>query len=126
MCVCVSFGYEKNETRERERESKYKRKGKEVEGKVRREKLRREERGSQGPISHLAELIMTMSPFFPISSDPWLSDRPREAAALMVAAARASGIVRWRFTHARCITSGFAERERECVWAWKNHYQSSR
>lgn len=39
--------------------------------------------------------------------EPCLSDIPREAAALIVAAARASGMVMWRFTQARCITIGW-------------------
>ena len=50
-----------------------------------------------------------MSPLFPTSRDPWVSERPREAAALMVEAARASGMVRWRLTQARCITRGCRE-----------------
>ena len=66
-------------------------------------------------LPHRVELSMTMSPFFPTSSDPWLSASPREAAALMVAAARASGIVRWRLIHARCITSGCREQRRKTI-----------
>ena len=38
--------------------------------------------------------------------EPYLSDKPRAAAALIVAAARASGILMWRLTQARCITIG--------------------
>ena len=51
--------------------------------------------------------MMTKSPLFPYSMEPCLSDIPREAAALIVAAARASGMVMWRFTQARCITIGW-------------------
>ena len=42
----------------------------------------------------------------PVSMEPYLSDKPRAAAALIVAAARASGILMWRLTQARCITIG--------------------
>ena len=42
----------------------------------------------------------------PDSMEPYLSDKPRAAAALIVAAARASGILMWRLTQARCITIG--------------------
>lgn len=51
--------------------------------------------------------MMTKSPLFPYSMEPCLSDIPREAAALIVAAARASGMVMWRLTQARCITIGW-------------------
>jgi len=44
----------------------------------------------------------------PGSMDPYLSDKPRAAAALIVAAARASGILMWRLTQARCITVGLS------------------
>ena len=44
--------------------------------------------------------------------EPYLSDKPRAAAALIVAAARASGILMWRLTQARCITIGLRGRGR--------------
>ena len=68
--------------------------------------------------THFAASMMTISPHFPTSSDPYSSERPRAAAALMVAAERASGIVMWRLTHARCITSGCV-----CVCAGINIWQ---
>ena len=55
----------------------------------------------------------TKSATFPFSMDPCVRDLPRECAALMVAAAIASVmLIRW-FTHARCITVGCKERERD-------------
>ena len=61
---------------------------------------------------HLAALMMRRSPLLPGSMDPYLSDKPRAAAALIVAAARASGILMWRLTQARCITVGLRGGER--------------
>ena len=63
-------------------------------------------------LPHLAALMMRRSPLLPGSMDPYLSDKPRAAAALIVAAARASGILMWRLTQARCITVGLRGGER--------------
>ena len=54
---------------------------------------------------------MTKSPAFPTSTDPRREATPSEAAALMVAAAKASGIVIRINTHARCITMGCSTSE---------------
>lgn len=77
---------------------------------------------------HLAALMMRRSPLLPGSMDPYLSDKPRAAAALIVAAARASGILMWRLTQARCITVGLSggdgdvrgrKSERQRGWEWR-------
>ena len=47
-----------------------------------------------------------MSPTFPGSSEPWVSDQPRDAAALIVDATRTSSIDMRRLTQARCIVNG--------------------
>lgn len=44
---------------------------------------------------------------FPISSDPCMSERPKAAAALSVAATRTSGMDMRSVTQARFITSGY-------------------
>ena len=49
---------------------------------------------------------MSMSAILFFSKEPQRSDRPRAAAALMVAAARASSMDILRVTQARCITRG--------------------
>ena len=61
---------------------------------------------SWAQVVYLAALMLRRSPFLPGSMEPYLSDKPRAAAALIVAAARASGILMWRLTQARCITMG--------------------
>ena len=63
-------------------------------------------KGVRGNQTHLGTDSMTRSAFFPTSMDPHTLDRPREAAALIVAATSDSSIVRRRLTQARCITSG--------------------
>ena len=50
--------------------------------------------------------MTSRSPCLPTSMEPCCSERPRAAAALMVAAARTSGMVMCRVTQARCITNG--------------------
>ena len=58
--------------------------------------------------------MMTRSATFPFSMDPWVADRPREWAELMVDAARASlRLILW-FTHARCITAGWKRKKKRC------------
>ena len=51
--------------------------------------------------------MITMSAALPGSRDPLLVERPREAAALMVAATSASGMDMCSNTHARCMTRGW-------------------
>ena len=57
--------------------------------------------------AHLGALIRTMFPYLPTSSDPCRPALPSAAAALSVAATRASSIVRPRRTQAKCITIGY-------------------
>ena len=56
--------------------------------------------------THLLALITTRSPALPTSTDPLREATPSEAAALMVAAASASGMLMWNSTHAKCIVIG--------------------
>ena len=65
------------------------------------------------PAPHLGVLSRSMSPHLPTSSEPWLSDMPRAAAALIVAAARASDMFMCRFTQARCMTRGYGREAEE-------------
>lgn len=53
--------------------------------------------------------MTSRSPCLPTSMEPCCSERPRAAAALMVAAARTSGMVMCRVTQAKCITNGCME-----------------
>lgn len=46
---------------------------------------------------------MIRSAFFPISNDPYCSERPKAAALLIVAAAKASGKLIRQRTHAKFI-----------------------
>lgn len=65
------------------------------------------------PAPHLGVLSRSMSPHLPTSSEPWLSDMPRAAAALIVAAARASDMLMCRLTQARCMTRGYGREDKE-------------
>ena len=62
---------------------------------------------------HLGASMMIMSATLPRSREPWVAERPREAAAFSVAATNASGMVMRRFTHARCITAGCKD---DIIW----------
>ena len=53
--------------------------------------------------------MTSRSPCLPTSMEPCCSERPRAAAALMVAAASTSGMVMCRVTQAKCITNGCME-----------------
>ena len=57
--------------------------------------------------THFEECNIIISAFFPISIDPHSSATPKEAAPLIVAAAKDSSIVICILTHARCITNGY-------------------
>ena len=56
--------------------------------------------------SYLIAFNTSRSACFPTSIEPYLSDSPREAAAFIVDAISASGIVMYICTQARCITIG--------------------
>ena len=62
--------------------------------------------------SYLGASITSMSATFPGSRDPWVCDRPKDAAALIVAATRDSSIVMCRLTQARCIVKGWSNKIR--------------
>ena len=63
-------------------------------------------RGGGGGGTDLGASRTSRSACLPTSSEPWVAARPTEAAALMVAAVSASGMVILNVTQARCITSG--------------------
>ena len=69
----------------------------------------------QSNYTYLLALSITMSAALPTSSDPRWPERPREAAALMVAAAKASCIVMCSSTQARCITMGYSIEQQICM-----------
>lgn len=80
---------------------------------------------------YLGASIINMSATFPGSSDPWVCDLPRDAAALMVAAARASSIVMPRLTQARCIVKGCSEiNQKACMsthlWPSEQHFYGTK
>ena len=58
---------------------------------------------------YLGALITNMSAILPRSNDPWVWDRPSDAAALSVAATRLSSMVMRRLTQARCIVRGWSQ-----------------
>ncbi len=60
---------------------------------------------------HLLADNINMSALFPSSSDPHWSDRPSDAAALMVPATSDSSIVKPMLTQARCITNGYRRQD---------------
>ena len=64
-------------------------------------------------MTHFGALMTSRSPCLPTSMEPCCSERPRAAAALMVAAASTSGMVMCRVTQARCITNGCKGRNRK-------------
>ena len=61
------------------------------------------------PTPYLGALITNMSAILPRSNEPWLWDRPSDAAALSVAATRLSSMVMRRLTQARCIVKGWSQ-----------------
>lgn len=58
---------------------------------------------------YLGALITNMSAILPRSNEPWVWDRPSDAAALSVAATRLSSMVMRRLTQARCIVKGWSQ-----------------